>query len=207
MLPRFLFLAALVNACGGTDPGAGPDPFAGAAGLQAGGGAAVAGSGGADASTAGAAQGGGQQAGTSGSMAEGGASGAQQAGATSGGMPSAGTGGSQAGAATGGGGTQQGGSGGAPSDPLEPKPAPGCPGYVDVFVPEQTCIWIHGGTFTMQNASCDVIDPLAQTCATVTALPKDSQGHGPRTVRLSAGATFERADVLEGTATCPKACN
>lgn len=138
------------------------------------------------------------------------------AGATAGGVggaPTAGTGsgGTAAGAAGGAGKPAtggNGGSGGVMVDPLEPVPAANCPGYIDVYVPEQTCLWIHGGAFTTQNEACNVINPQSQTCATVTALPKDSQGHyGPRTARLSSDAAFDRVDIASGTAVCPKACN
>jgi hypothetical protein len=91
-----------------------------------------------------------------------------------------------------------GGSGGsAGSDPLEPKPVPGCPGYVSVLVPKGTCVWFHG-KFTMQTEACRGTPP-EDTCATASAVSKDT------TNIVSMSAVIERFD-FDATG-CPKKCN
>lgn len=211
MLARLCLATSLLAlACGGSDgPGDAqtPQPGGGTAGATAGAAPTIGGSaadGGHAGSTAAAGAeltgGGGAAAGSAGTSTSSGAGGTP--------TPQGGQVGS-AGDATAGqspGGTASG-AGGQPTDPLEPKPAANCPGYVDVYVPEQTCIWIHGGKFKMQNEACNVVNPPDQTCATVTALTKDSQGHGPRTARLSSGAMLDRVDLAPNTASCPKTCN
>jgi hypothetical protein len=116
-------------------------------------------------------------------------------GANSGGASAGGGAGGSAGSAAG---ASSGGSGGKASD-LEPKPAAGCPGFVDILVPHGTCVWIHGAKFTTQNQECDVVSPMEKSCSTASAVSKDI------TVRVSTGAPFERFD-FDATG-CPQSCN
>lgn len=175
---------------GGTGTGSGSGGAVSAG--QASGGAA-AGQGGAVMAGAGLGGGTGSRANTGGAP-EGGNAQAGASGAATGGKPMGGSGG-----------MVQAGAGG---DPLEPKPAPGCPGYVDVYVPEQTCLWVHGSKFTIQTAACDGINPPERSCSVHTALPRDSTGaYGPLTVRLSSGAEYDRIDIPPKTSVCPKQCN
>lgn len=106
--------------------------------------------------------------------------------------------GTSSGGKAGQGGTAAAGSGGQTVDPIEPKPVPGCAGYVSVFVPHNTCVWFHG-TFTTQVAGSCVESPPEQKCATASAPSKDI------TAIVSSGAEIERFDF--GATGCPKQCN
>ena len=174
--------------------GAGSQAGAAVGGAESGGQPAVAGS-----TTGGA---GAQQGGQAGAAIAGESSGGKNGGAPglggaptggSGGAPSGGMGGSSAGA----GGKTDGGSGGKPSEPLEPQPLPGCPGYVKVFVPKGTCVWVHG-TFTQQSETCSVANPHENKCATASAVSGDTS------IIVSAGASVEHFDF--DASGCPKKC-
>jgi hypothetical protein len=139
-------------------------------------------------------------------------SGAAQAGSSTGtagaggtAEPTAGAGGTgaageHAGGSSGNSGSSPGGSGGsATEDPLDPKPAEGCPGYVDIAVPSGTCALIKGA-FTTQTATCSLANPSEKACVTVTA------GDAPGTARVSSTAfTVERFDL--GSQGCPMTCD
>jgi hypothetical protein len=116
------------------------------------------------------------------------------AGSQAGGQPAGGGGGAAAGA----GGKAGGGSGGQQPDPLEPKPAENCDGYVDVLVPVGTCLLIKG-EFTFQTQTCNGVDPPVRKCATVRATSAAIAS------RISDGATIQRYDFDESG--CPKSCN
>ncbi len=202
----------LTMACGGPDPGAEtqdqPVDVSGSAGqatqpAQAGGGsAAVAGTAsGGSVSQGGTANAGAPQVGSAGEMAQsvagtGGASGGQPGGGA-GGMAQAGGAGMSAGGSASSAGSAGVAQGGQTGDPLEPKPAANCPGYVDVLVPVNTCIRILGD-FTMQGNACDYIDPPVRKCATVSAVHKDLVS------RISSSATIERLTVDQGV--CSRTC-
>lgn len=83
-------------------------------------------------------------------------------------------------------------------DPLEPVPVEGCPGYVKVFVPHGTCVWLHG-TFTTQSEACGVAEPTPKTCGTLSAVSADTSSI------VSTSAVIERFD-FDNTG-CPKKCN
>lgn len=126
-----------------------------------------------------------------------------QAGATVGG---GGAGGAQVAGAggisqTGGAGASQGGhagAGGQAGDPLAPQPLPNCPGYVKLFVPQGTCVWLHG-TVTMADESC-FHNPISGTCATASAPDKSTN------VVFSVGALIDRFDLSALDGLCPKQC-
>lgn len=198
-------LALLAFACGGGtgETEAQPEPTSGGTAGQSAAGASSSPTAGSVSSTAGtssdggaATAGGGQvsaagqtqtAAGTGGATAGQASGGANQAGSASGGAD-----GGKAGTPTAGAG------GKAPADPLEPKPAANCPGYVDVLVPVGTCVLVKGN-FTTQNQACNVVDPPETKCATVSATQKDLVS------RLSSSAVIERSDFDQ--AGCPKKCN
>lgn len=202
MLARLCLAAALMAlGCGGTDgtPEFDAGAVAGSAGAveQAGGSAGASAQGG---SIAGAAQAGAggiaSGAGQGGAAAGGGGQpdsqggGSISGGETTGGTLSAGGGGS--------GGKPTGGSGGQVGDPLEPKPVPGCPGYVKVLVPHGTCVWFHG-TFTHQTETCSLMNPVEGTCGTASAVSKDIE------TIVSESAEITRFDF--NATGCPKQCN
>lgn len=150
---------------------------------------------------AGGSAGAGVSAGTGGAtQPAGGTGGAPEPQAGSGGSPSGGTAGSAQGGVGGG---SSGGTGGTEPDPLAPVPAENCPGYWDLLVPLNTCIWFHGDPpRTFQNAACDVIDPIPSSgCGTVTATQADL------TSRVSVGANYERFPIDSMSGLCPQLCN
>jgi hypothetical protein len=215
MLARLWAVAALLAlACGGADNQTNFDqPTPGTSGSGAGMGQQQAGAatGGSNAASAGQNSGGtaagaaGSSVGAAGAPVGGSASsssgsggsapdgGSAQAGGTAGGTAGAGGAQTQGGAA-------HAGSGGQAGNPLDPKPAPGCTGYVDIAVPEQTCIWLHGAKFTTQSSTCDVVNPVEKGCATVTATSK------ALTVRVSEGVTIERFKLADLNEACSAKC-
>lgn len=194
-MARLALALLLACACSSSTSGRTLDPLAdgGGAGTES-----AAGSAGA-ASVAGA----GGSAHAGGSAGESGGSGAL-AGAGSGGT-AASTGGS---GTAGSGGAAEAGAGGETGDPLEPVPAANCPGYFDWFVPEGTCIWVHG-RFTQQTPDCDGVDPTTNTCGTLTRAPGSSWDGWARisgTVDVVNPSDVEvtRFELEDGV--CPKAC-
>ncbi len=215
MLARLCFAASLLAlGCGGADgtPFADDLPQAGQASVVA----QAAGTGGESAVAGGTSAAGASQAGAGGSaMATGGQVGsagqaAAQGGTASGGASSAGADGEASGGkpvggsggmAAGGAGASSGGhagAGGQTGDMLDPVPLPGCPGYVKVFVPHGTCVWLHG-TFKHQNEACNVIDPPSDTCSTASAVSADTA------TIVSSSAEIDRFDFDQTG--CPKQCN
>lgn len=206
MVARLCLAAALLAlGCGGTDGspvfGAGPEAGSAGAVAQAGGSAGASAQGGNSAGSAHAGAGGLTTSGGQGGAAAG--SGGQPE--PQGGMQSAG---SSSGGAAGGkpndggggaGGKPMGGSGGQASDPLEPKPLPGCPGYVKVFVPHGTCVWFHGSGITVQTPTCSLMNPTEGTCGTASAVSSDIE------TIISDNAEITRYD-FDATG-CPKKCN
>lgn len=126
--------------------------------------------------------------------------GGTEAGASSGGAAGSAGGGAagsgQAGGAQGGSSSAGAGGGGKPSD-LDPKPVPGCEGYVAVTIPHATCV-VFRGEFAFQNKECNVADPESRTCAVASA-----PGVATTTI-VSSGAMVERYDF--GASGCPKSC-
>lgn len=213
--------ALLTIACGGNDPALSDDvgspidvagsagqaalPMAGSGSVVTAGAASGGSASGGSASQGGTASAGATQAGSAGAMAQsmagaGGASGGQPGGGA-GGMAQAGDAGSSAGGAGSSAGSAGAAQGGQASDPLEPKPAANCPGYVDVLVPLGTCLLIRGD-FTLQNETCNIVntDEHRSACATVTTSTKDI------VTRRSDTATFERFDWKPGVG-CPRTCS
>jgi hypothetical protein len=207
MLNRLCLAAALMGlGCGGADgtPEFDAGAEAGSAGsvAQAGSASGASAQGGSNA-TAGAAQ-----AGAGGLAASAGQGGTASNGGQpepQGGMPSAGSssGGETAGGKPsdggGAGGKPAGGTGGQASDPLEPKPLAGCPGYVKVFVPHGTCVWFHGDAITVQTPSCSLTNPAEGKCGTASAVSSDIE------TIISDNAEITRFD-FDATG-CPKKCN
>lgn len=170
------------SALGGSAAGTGGAPTGAGSGTTGGAGAAQAGAAG-QPPAGGGGSGGALQGGTAGAGGM-----APSAGGGAGGAPQAGSGGTAAGGA---------GAGGTGPDPLEPKPVPGCPGYVSVFVPKGTCAWYHG-KFTLQVPGCGIADPPEDTCAVVSAVSKDI------TSIVSTSALIDRFDFDQSG--CPKTC-
>jgi hypothetical protein len=206
---------SVAGAAGSTGGGAGA--LGGGAGTGAGGssGSSAGGPAGGTGSAAGTSNGGsaGLQAGAAGGGA-GGAGGASGGGAGElvGGGAGAGAGGAGMGGEAGsdpssGGMPAEGGAGGTdePIDPLEPVPAANCEGYVDYFVPQGTCVWVHG-RFTTQDAECAIVGTTERSCSTVTALAADRSIRVSGTVGVSSptGVAVDRFD-LEGDS-CPQLC-
>lgn len=171
-------------------------PTAGSGGTEAsaGMGGAASGASGSGSAQAGA---GGDSAGSAGDVGLGGEGGTPETGGTGGTEP------------VGGGGSDEGGSSGAGGsvtvDPFDPVPAENCPGYYDWFVPEGTCIWVHG-RFTNQNATCNVSNPATLTCATVSRPSGDGSSRVSSTVDVvsPSDVRVDRFDLVNGL--CPKQC-
>jgi hypothetical protein len=216
MVARPCLVAALLAlACGGpadntefSDPG----PTAGAGGTAAPAAGDEPGSAGASQQGGSTATAGGATAGSAGAMTIAGSGGAPGGAGGQPGAPGTSSGGAgMGGMATGGkpsdvggsGGKAAGGAGGQASDPLAPKPAPGCPGYVDFVVPNNTCLWLHGAKFTMQDAQCSIANPEAgeTSCATVTATAKELVS------RVSDNVQFERFNLADLQSSCSDKCN
>jgi hypothetical protein len=218
MVVRLFLAGLLLVACGGE--AGGEDlwsdlPSGGGSGSSVAGSAGQPAAGSSSAATAG--QGGTQEpSGVTGGSAVGGSAGdvsaAGQGGtAASGSSPGGGTGGGSAAGGPGGVAGASGGAGGIPSadggktgaggaasDPLEPKPLDGCPGYVKVLVPKGTCVWFHG-THSIQTESCSLSLPPEGRCSTASAASKDLVSI------VSGDAVIERFDLEVGA--CPKSCN
>lgn len=149
---------ALNVSSGGTAYG----PSGGSGGAGQGSGGRAAGNGGAVAT-------GGEKISSGGSVAAGGA--VASGGASAGGSVSAG-GSPESGGAPGSGGE---GAGGATVDPLEPYPAPDCPGYTAYWIPEGGCLWVHGRFYVRTPDACDVASggDLVHQCALVDAVREE----------------------------------
>jgi hypothetical protein len=210
MLPRpcLAALLGLLVACGGAENDGVFDPVTGQSGAgMATAGASDAGStatGGGGTGTAGAggtpgapSAGAGGSATTAGMTGSAGAT-AGQPGASGGGSGSGGAGGTSNGSA-GHAGTAQAGAGGNTTDPLAPKPLAGCPGYVKVFVPKGTCVWLHGTAITHQTETCSLVNPAEGKCGTASAVSGDIE------TIISDNAEITRFD-FDATG-CPKQCN